>query len=60
MATAQITLMLEIDVVDDDLEPIDSSHEKWEESQDVCIEAAIEKLENSLVGLEFSATIQRD
>lgn len=60
MANAQITLLLDIDVVNSDGESIESNHEDWEESQDKCIEKALEQMSNSLCELDFGATVEQD
>jgi hypothetical protein len=60
MAYASIDLRLEFEVVNSELETLEPNDEGWEESQDACIEAAMKRLENSLVALDFVTSIERD
>ena len=60
MAYARISLTLEIEVVDADLKPIDTDSDKWEETQDACIEAAMTRLTDSLANLEFEASDEQE
>lgn len=60
MAYARVTLTLEVEVVDADLEPIDTDSDKWEEAQDICVEAAMTKLTDSLENLEFDASVTQE
>jgi hypothetical protein len=60
VAHATINLTLEFDVVNANLEPLESDSPEWEEAQDVCIEAAMDKLHDALSNLDFSASVERD